>query len=423
MLRGQYHRSVSDIAARTWLVERQRFASPLPFRYQRPLQLLLCKRMNSSAGPLAAYHDRIASGALAPDAAQLAAATRLDELWRTLSARPAPRGLLSRLFADKTPTPHGLYLWGPVGRGKTMLMDLFFDAATEPKKRRVHFAAFMLEVHARLHALRGAGHGDAVDILAREIANDVRLLCFDEFQITDIADAMVLGRLFTGLFAAGVIVVATSNTVPDNLYSGGLQRALFLPFIALLKTKVDVVEVAGPDDHRQGRLQGRRVYLVPADDAAEAELARMFEDLAAGAAPHPATIAVEGGRNLTIPRAGPKVAWFETSELIGEALSAADYLALVRCYDTLILSHIPRLSAEQRNEARRLITLVDVLYDSGTRLIASADCLPEFLYAHGLHATEFERTASRLIEMQSDDWVQAKEGPSEPDLVAKAGAL
>jgi len=365
--------------------------------------------MSPPDGPLAAYHERVASGTLAEDAAQERAAARLDTLWRQLDAAPAPRGFLSRLFAGKTPTPRGLYLWGPVGRGKTMLMDLFYDAAAEPRKRRVHFAAFMLEVHGRLHVLRGEGHGDAIDVLSREIAGETRLLCFDEFQVTDIADAMVLGRLFTGLFAGGMIVVATSNTEPDNLYKDGLQRALFLPFIALLETKVDVVEVAGPSDHRQGRMHGRRVYLVPADEAAEAELGRIFKDLAAGAAPHPATIAVEGGRHLHIPKAGPKVAWFQASELIGEALSAADYLALVQCYDTVMLSRIPRLAADQRNAARRLITLVDILYDAGTRLIASADCLPEYLYADGLHATEFERTASRLIEMQSEDWIHARE--------------
>jgi cell division protein ZapE len=365
--------------------------------------------MSPPVGPLAAYHERVVSGTLAEDAAQECAAVRLDALWRELDAAPATRGFLSRLFAAQTPTPRGLYLWGPVGRGKTMLMDLFYDAATEPRKRRVHFAAFMLEVHGRLHVLRGAGHGDAIDVLARAIASETRLLCFDEFQVTDIADAMVLGRLFTGLFAGGMIVVATSNTVPDNLYKDGLQRALFLPFIALLKTKVDIVEVAGPSDHRQGRLHGRRVYLVPADEAAELELGLIFKDLAAGAAPHPATIAVEGGRRLDIPKAGPKVAWFQASDLIGEALSAADYLALVQCYDTVILSRIPRLAADQRNEARRLITLIDILYDAGTRLIASADCLPEFLYADGLHATEFERTASRLIEMQSEDWIHARE--------------
>jgi len=166
-------------------------------------------------------------------------------------------------------------------------------------------------------------------------------------------------------------------------------------------------------------MHGRRVYLVPADEAAEAELGRIFRDLAAGAAPHPATIAVEGGRHLHIPKAGPKVAWFHASELISEALSAADYLALVQHYDTVMISHLPRLAADQRNEVRRLITLVDVLYDNGTRLIASADCLPEFLYSHGLHATEFERTASRLIEMQSEGWVDAKE-EHEPALTKAA---
>jgi cell division protein ZapE len=321
--------------------------------------------------------------------------------------------MLGRLFGEKAETPRGLYLWGPVGRGKTMLMDLFFDSAPEPKKRRVHFAAFMLEVHARLHVLRGRGHGgDAVDLLAREIAGEVRLVCLDEFQITDIADAMVLARLFTGLFSGGIILVATSNTPPDDLYAGGLQRALFLPFIAVLKRHVDVVEVAGESDHRLGRLRGRRVYLVPADEAAEAELGRAFRDIAAGAAPHPATIAVPGGRHLDIPRAGPKVAWFEAADLIGEAVSSADYLALAALYDTVILSHIPRLTAERRNETRRLITLIDVLYDSGTKLIASADAPPEQLCPEGLHAREFERTASRLIEMQSDDWPTATEhGP------------
>jgi cell division protein ZapE len=366
--------------------------------------------MSLPESPLLAYRQRIASGALQADAAQQHAAERLDALWHELAAKPAQRSLLGRLFAEKPPAPRSLYLWGPVGRGKTMLMDLFFDSAIEPKKRRVHFAAFMLEVHARLHALRTQGHGDAVDILAREIAGEVRLLCFDEFQITDIADAMVLGRLFTGLFAGGIVVVSTSNTAPDDLYAGGLQRALFLPFIALLKQKVDVIEVAGPSDHRLGRLHGRKVYLTPADDAAEAELSGIFKDIAAGAAPHHAAIPVAGGRRLDIPRAGPKVAWFDAADLIGEARSAADYIALTQSYDTVMLSRIPRLTAEQRNEARRLITLIDVLYDAGTRLIASAEAPAEQLYAAGLHAEEFERTASRLIEMQSDDWVNSKEG-------------
>jgi cell division protein ZapE len=362
----------------------------------------------ASQGPLAAYNARIGSGDLKSDQAQESAAGRLDALWRELETRPAPHGVLRRLLGERQEQPRGLYLWGPVGRGKTMLMDLFFDAASEPRKRRVHFAAFMLEVHARLHALRHASHGgDAVELLAREIAAETRLLCFDEFQVTDIADAMVVGRLFTGLFAGGIILVATSNTPPDRLYEEGLQRALFLPFIAALKERVDVIAVAGVSDHRLGRLTGRRTYLVPANEASEAELARIFRDLAAGAAPYATAIAAPGGRRLEIPRAGPKIAWFDAAQLIGAPLGAADYLALVRHYDTIMISRLPRLAPDQRNEARRLITLVDVLYDNRKRIIASADSLPEFLCARGLHATEFERTASRLIEMQSDDWPDA----------------
>jgi cell division protein ZapE len=370
--------------------------------------------MTPPQGPLAAYKSRIDAGTLAFDPAQQQAAQQLQGLWERLNSTPPGQGLLARLFGEKAPAPRGLYLWGPVGRGKTMLMDLFFETAPESGKRRVHFAAFMQEVHSRLHVLRKAGHGDAVDILAGEIARDVRLLCFDEFQITDIADAMVLGRLFSGLFAGGVIVVATSNTPPDRLYEHGLQRALFLPFIATLKARVDIVEVAGPNDHRMGKLHGRRIYLTPADEAAEAELGRIFTDLAAGAAPHPASIPVDGGRHLDIPRAGPGVAWFDAAQLIGEALSAADYLALAGHYDTLILSRIPRLAPDQRNEARRLITLVDILYDAHIRLVASAECAPDLIYAEGLHAVEFQRTASRLIEMQSGDWVSAGEGGLRP---------
>ncbi len=365
----------------------------------------------TALGPLARYRRRVAAGGLKADPCQELAAEKLESLAHALADyRPAEGtgGWRERLGLARRPdpAPQGLYIFGAVGRGKSMLMDLFFAAAPVERKRRVHFHAFMLEVHQRLHELRQGedNGGDPIPPLALQIAADATLLCFDEFQVTNIADAMILGRLFAALFERGVVVVATSNTAPDDLYANGLQRDRFLPAIEMLKERLDVLELDGDVDYRRTRIKGMRVYHTPLGLAATQALEQAFAQLTEGAAPAPDTLMVQG-RTLTIGRAARGVAMASFTELCEKPLWAGDYLALATHFHTLILDGVPILTPEQRNEARRFITLIDALYEHRVKLICAAAAIPEQLYATGDHAREFDRTASRLFEMQSEDYL------------------
>ena len=360
--------------------------------------------------PIAAYRELRRNGVLQPDPAQQAAVERLQRLYHVLlDYRPETglRGWLARFGLTENGREHapmGLYLWGPVGRGKSMLMDLFFTAARGVRKRRVHFQVFMLEVHDRIeHKRRAKAEAPILDVAAG-IAEEAALLCFDEFQVDDIADAMILGRLFTALFEAGVVVVATSNLPPDRLYEHGLQRELFLPFVALLKEKLDVLELDNVRDWRLTRLVGKPVYHHPLGPAAHEALAAAFAELTDGAPGERLALPVKG-RSLVVPRAAGRVAWFGFAELCENPLAAADYLALAERFAAVIVEGIPRLSAEQRDAARRFNILIDTLYEARTLLIASAGVLPEEIYTAGDGTFEFQRTVSRLIEMQSADYV------------------
>lgn len=372
-------------------------------------------------GPLPAYRAKLASGELATDPAQAFAAERLQALWKTLrgydpapSPPSEPGGFFGRLFrrkwVDDMPEdrPHGLYLVGDVGRGKSMLMDLFFATAEVPRKRRVHFHRFMQDAHARVHAWRrdNPDGADPIPPLAERIADEAALLCFDEFQVTDIADAMILGRLFEGLFARGVVVVATSNTKPDDLFAGQPGRDAFLPFIALLKRHLDVLVLEGGRDFRRKRLRGMRTWHVPADARADQALDEAFRGLTGGAAPKPERLTVMG-RGLLVPLAANGVARFDFDALCGQPLGAGDYLALATHYHALILDGVPRLGPENYDLARRFIVLIDALYDHRVKLIASAQAQPDQLYERGEGAKAFERTASRLEEMQSRAYLEA----------------
>lgn len=362
------------------------------------------------ASPLAAYRALVRKGELRPDPAQALAAEKLESLSHALAGyRPSTGtgGWRARfgLTRRPDPAPQGLYLYGEVGRGKSMLMDLFFDFAPVEAKRRVHFHAFMQDVHRRLHEWRKKNVGDPLQPLAQELAHDAWLLCFDEFQVSDIADAMILGRLFQALFEAGVVVVATSNRPPRDLYKDGLQRERFLPFIALIEEKLDVLELAGGVDYRLDRIKDHRLYHVPPGPAAEAALAAAFDDLTGGAPARPVMVEVLG-RSLRVPKAAHRVAWFGFEELCGRPLGPADYLALAECFDAVMVSGIPQLGRDRRDVAKRFVTFIDALYDRRVRLLCSAEAEPGSLYPAGDGAFEFRRTASRLEEMQSADYAQ-----------------
>ena len=367
----------------------------------------------------ARYQAERARGGLQPDPVQAGVVERLAGLADALVgyAPVAPgAGWLDRLRARgrRPEPPRGLYLHGPVGRGKSMLMDLFFDAVTVDAKRRVHFHAFMLEVHARLNEQRRSATGrEPLAVLADDLIEQARLLCFDEFHVQNIADAMILGRLFQALFERGMVVVATSNFAPERLYEDGLNRDRFLPFIGLLQERLAVEGLAGTTDYRLARLRDLATYHQPLGPATDARLEQAFTALTDGAAGEPALIAV-GSRRLEVPRAARGVAWFDFEALCEQPLGPADYLALTLRYHTVLLSGVPRLTPDRRNEARRFITLVDALYDRRVNLVIGAAAAPEALYPAGEGAFEFRRTVSRLAEMQTRAYFES------PPLTAEA---
>ena len=362
-----------------------------------------------ASGPAEAYRERCRAGLIREDPAQQRAVARLQQLHEALGAYRPDSGAagwlarLARLGQSEAP-PRGVYLWGPVGRGKSMLMDLFFASAPVAHKRRVHFHAFMLEVHDRIERERRALTREPVGKVAADLAAEAALLCFDEFQVNDIADAMILERLFRALFAAGTVIVATSNRVPERLYEAGLQRDRFLPFIELLRERLDVVELDSGRDYRLARMRGRKTYYWPDDTSAHAALAAAFADLTDRVEVRSDSLTVLG-RPLLVPRVGRNVAWFTFEELCARPLAAADYLALADRYAALILEGIPRLSPRERNEAQRFHILIDTLYEARMLLVASAAVAPEEIYVAGDGAFEFQRTVSRLNEMQSEDYI------------------
>lgn len=342
------------------------------------------------------YTARVNAGALTRDTAQEAALPELERMRAALAA-PVKRG-----FFRKAPTPpKGLYLWGGVGRGKSMLMD-FFVAHVSAPARRVHFHAFMQEIHAAMHQARKRGVDDAIAPVAADVAADVRLLAFDEMQITDITDAMIVGRLFEALFAAGVVVVTTSNRVPDDLYKDGLNRQLFLPFIALLKEHMVVWELSSSTDYRQDRLAGSPTYFTPLGSDARAQMTAVWNDFTGGDA-DPLALTVNG-RTVTLPEYRNGVGRASFFELCAKPLGPADFLAIAQACKVLMIDDIPTLSRSNFNEAKRFVTLIDALYEARVRLICSAAAKPEMLYLEGEGTFEFERTASRLREMQGEDW-------------------
>ena len=352
-----------------------------------------------------AYDGLITSGALSEDDAQRAALPQFDRLADALSKAPSRKGLGAILFGSKPEPIRGLYLWGGVGRGKSMLMDLFHDTMKDAGTRRVHFHAFMQDVQARLHRARKTGAKDALVPVAEDLSRGLRLLCLYEMQITDIADAMIVGRLFQALMDDGIASVTTANRVPDDLYKDGLNRALFLPFIELLKTEMDVFELASPRDYRQNRLQGAQTYFHPADSKARAAINAIWQDLSGGFTEE--LVLTVNARQVHVPRFCSGVGRATFYELCGNPLGPADYLAIAEALRVLILEDIPRLSSENYNQARRFVTMIDALYEARVRLIASAADVPERLYIEGEGSFEFERTASRLREMQSDGWGKA----------------
>ena len=364
------------------------------------------------SGPVrAAYDQLIAAHELKPDDAQARAVAALDRLAGSFDAA----GFFSRLFKSGDDGPVGVYLWGGVGRGKSMLMDLAFAHIDVEPKRRVHFNEFMLEVHARLRVAREREEGDPIEPVAEQVAADAKLLCFDEMMVTNPADAMILSRLFEKLIDQGVKIVTTSNRPPRDLYKDGLNRELFIPFIELIEKRMLVVPVNGPMDYRLDRLTGVEVWHVPNGPEATADLSRAFFQLTDYPVEDRAKVPAEdidvgGGRTLHVPKSLKGVAVLSFKRLCGEARGAADYLAIARRYHTVIIVGIPVLTPERRNEAARFVTLIDALYEHKVKLLAAADAEPQALYPAGDGSFEFQRTVSRLEEMRSAEYLAEGHG-------------
>jgi cell division protein ZapE len=363
------------------------------------------------------YRALVAAGELRADPEQEAAARQLGALQAELEAPAPATGLIGRLIGRKAPPrPRGIYMWGGVGRGKSMLMDLFHDSLAIAEKRRVHFHAFMLEVHALLREERKKESGDPIPPVAATLAHGLKVLAFDEMVVNNSADAMIMSRLFTALIMdQGVTVVTTSNRAPSALYKDGLNREHFLPFIALIERELDVLTLNGPVDYRLDRLGGMPTWYSPLGDEATAQAREAFfrlTDYPPEDSAHvpSADLDVGGGRLLHVPRSFKGVAVFSFKRLCGEARGAPDYLAVAQAYHTVILVGIPRLGPDQRNEAARFVTLIDALYEHRVKLIAAADAAPEDLYASGDGRFEFDRTISRLMEMQSQDYLALGHG-------------
>jgi cell division protein ZapE len=350
------------------------------------------------------HEDEVAAGRLRPDPAQRAVLPLLEAI-RARIETPPKRGALAGLFGRKGAGdgPKGLYLWGGVGRGKSMLMDMMAAATEAPGVERVHFHAFMQGVHRGMHAARARGVTDALAPVADDLVARVRLFCLDEMQIIDITDAMVVGRLFQRLFDAGVIVVTTSNRPPEDLYKDGLNRGVFLPFIDLIRARMEVIELESPTDYRQHRLTGAQVWFAPSDGSARAAIGAIWADLTGGAAGGPMVLRVNG-RDVQLDQVANGVVRASFWDLCGRPLGPADYLAIAGAVRVVLLEDIPRMSAANYNEAKRFVTLIDALYEGRVRLVASAADDPERLYLEGVGSFEFERTASRLREMQAADW-------------------
>jgi cell division protein ZapE len=366
------------------------------------------------------YQALVTSGTIERDPAQARIADSFAALEQRLSGyKPARKQrLLGRLFRDKDEAPpRGLYIHGDVGRGKTMLMDLFFQASSVEHKRRAHFHEFMADVHERIYAYRQdiargqIADGDVIALTAHSIFDEAWLLCFDEFHVTDIADAMILGRLFAKLFELGTVVVATSNVAPDDLYKDGLNRALFLPFIAQIEAHMDVTRLDARTDFRLEKLTGVKMWLVPDDGEASSALNKAWAKMTGNAPCKAHDIAIKG-RILHVPCSAQGVARFSFADLCEAPLAASDYLRLAHDYHTILVDHIPVMDYPQRNAAKRFISLIDTLYDNAVKLLASAAADPVLLYlaTDGNEANEFKRTSSRLIEMSSESYLALPHG-------------